>query len=222
MSVLIEANDLPVKHVSGMLSGNGVRILVDGHHDQACFLDKQGTASGFSRLDSLLKFNQYACITELSTGHLAWGTRSGGVLVTDNKGTVVKQITIKDGLSSNHVVNFYIDDMDHLWVVHPRSLSRLEFPAAFTFFNNRVGLQGNVNDLTRHQGILYAATNHGLYQLIQDSNIYGQEVPFTFDFGHSGSFSKHGGFIIKGFINYRKSYNCINQVGIYTNIHKNA
>ena len=167
LSVLAEAGDLPVEHVSDLLTFNGTRIMVDGRSGQARFSDNQGNIAGFSHLDSLLAYRQYSCLIGLSTGHLAWGTRKGGVIITDHNGRVIKNISNKDGLSSNHVVSLFIDAMDHLWVVHPQSLSRIEFPSAFTFFNERNGLKGNVNDLNRHKGILYAATNHGLYYLVK-------------------------------------------------------
>jgi class 3 adenylate cyclase/ligand-binding sensor domain-containing protein/HD superfamily phosphodiesterase len=173
LSVLTEAGDLPVGHVSDLLTFNGTRIMVDGYRGQARFSDNQGITAGFSHLDSLLASGQYSCLIGLSTGHLAWGTRKGGVIITDHNGRVIKHISNKDGLSSNHVVSLFIDGMDHLWVVHPQSLSRVEFPSAFTFFNEGNGLKGNVNDLVRHKGNLYAATNHGLYYLVQATDTTG-------------------------------------------------
>jgi class 3 adenylate cyclase/HD superfamily phosphodiesterase/ligand-binding sensor domain-containing protein len=147
--------------------------MVDAHNGQARFSDNQGNNTGSSKLDSFLAARQYSCLIVLSTGHLAWGTRKGGVVITDHNGRVIKHISNKDGLSSNHVVSMFIDAMDHLWVVHPQSLSRIEFPCAFTFFNEGNGLKGNVNDLIRHKGILYAATNHGLYNLVQATGASG-------------------------------------------------
>ncbi len=173
LSVLNEVSDLPIEHVSDLLTFNGTRIMVDGRNGQARFSDNQGITAGFSHLDSLLASGKYSCLIGLSTGHLAWGTRKGGVIITDHSGRIIKHITNKDGLSSNHVVSLFIDAMDHLWVVHPQSLSRIEFPSAFTFFNDGNGLKGNVNDLTRHKGVLYAATNHGLFYLVHATDTSG-------------------------------------------------
>jgi len=173
LSVLTEARDLPVEHVSDLFTFNGTRIMVDGRNGQARFSDNSGNTAGFSHLDSLLASRKYSCLIGLSTGHLAWGTRKGGLIITDHSGRVIKHITNTDGLSSNHVVSLFIDAMDHLWVVHPQSLSRIEFPSAFTFFNDGNGLKGNVNDLTRYKGILYAATNHGLFYLVHATDTSG-------------------------------------------------
>ncbi len=166
LSVLIEASNLPVDHVSDHLTFNGTRIMVDGREGNARFSDDQGNTTGFKHLDLLLASRKFTCLNGLSSGHLAWGTRKGGVIITDHDGRVIKHISNKDGLSSNHVISLFVDAMDHLWVVHPQSLSRIEFPSAFTFFNEKNGLKGNVNDLTRHKGIIYAATNHGLFYLV--------------------------------------------------------
>jgi adenylate cyclase len=175
LSVLTEANDLPVEHVSDFLTSNGIRILVDGLNGKARFSDNQGITAGFSHLDSLLTSRQYSCLIRLSTGHLAWGTRKGGMIITDMSGRVIKHISNNDGLSSNHVVSLFVDAMDHLWVVHPQSLSRIEFPCSFTFFNRDSGLKGNVNDLARHKGVLYAATNHGLFYLVHATDTFGMQ-----------------------------------------------
>jgi adenylate cyclase len=173
LSVQTEASDLPLEYVSDQITFNGIRIMVDGSKGQVRFSDNQGNISGPSHLDSLLASQQYSCLTRLSTGHLALGTRKGGVIITDHGGSIIKHITDKDGLSSNHVISLFIDAMDHLWVVHPQSLSRIEFPSAFTFFNESNGLVGNVNDLSRHKGILYAGTNHGLYYGVHATDTSG-------------------------------------------------
>jgi len=173
LSILTEASDLPVEYVSDLLTFNGTRIMVNGPVGQARFCDNQGNTAGLDYLDSLLASRHYSCLIGLSTGHLAWGTRKGGLIITDNNGRVIKHISNKDGLSSNHVVSLFIDAMDHLWVVHPQSLSRIEFPSAFTFFDEGNGLIGNVNDLTRHKGILYAGTNHGLYYSVHATDTSG-------------------------------------------------
>jgi ligand-binding sensor domain-containing protein len=173
LAVLTEASDLPLEYVSDLFLFNGTRIMVDGSKGQVRFSDNQGNISGLSHLDSLLASRQYSCLSGLSTGHLALGTRKGGVIITDPDGRISKHITDKDGLSSNHVISLFIDAMDHLWVVHPQSLSRIEFPSAFTFFNEGNGLKANVNDLVRHKGILYAGTNHGLYYGVHATDTSG-------------------------------------------------
>jgi adenylate cyclase len=173
LSVLTEAIDLPVEYVSDFLIFNGIRVMVDGLKGQARFSDDQGNTEGFGPLDSRLASRQYSCLLGLSTGHLALGTREGGVIITDRSGRIIKHISTKDGLSSNHIVSLFVDAMDHLWAVHPQSLSRLEFPSVFTFFNEGNGLRGKVNDLTRHKGILYAATTQGLYYLVHATDTSG-------------------------------------------------
>ncbi len=161
-----EASDIPLEYVSNLLLINGIQIMVDGRNNQVSFTDNQGNTVVSSHLDSLLASWQYSCLIELSTGHLAWGTSLGGMIVTDMGGRIIKYFSDNNGLSSNHVVSLFIDAMDHLWAVHPQSLTRIEFPCSITSFNRESGLKGNVNDLARHKGILYAATEHGLYYLV--------------------------------------------------------
>jgi adenylate cyclase len=175
LSVLIKASDLPVEHLSELLTFNGTQIMVDGLNGQARFIDNQRIISGFRHLDALLKSMQFSCLIRLSTEHLAWGTLRGGMILTDMSGRIIKYISHNDGLSSDCVVSLFVDAMDHLWVVHPRSLSRIEFPCSYTFFNRDNGLKGNVNDLARHKGVLYAATNHGLFYLVHATDTFGMQ-----------------------------------------------
>ena len=70
LSVLIEASDLPVEHVSDHLTLNGTRIMVDGREGKARFSDDQGNTTGFNHLDSLLTSRVFTCLNGLSTG--AW------------------------------------------------------------------------------------------------------------------------------------------------------
>ena len=59
----------------------------------------------------------------------------------------------------------FTDAADNLWVLHEQALSRVEIPSAFSFFGRNNGLIGDIKDLIRFQGTLYAATNMGLYSL---------------------------------------------------------
>jgi len=71
------------------------------------------------------------------------------------------------GLSVKTLRDFFQDHEDGLWIGTETGLLRLEWPSAISVFSalNGLGLGATV-DLVRHQGVLYAATNEGVYRLI--------------------------------------------------------
>jgi class 3 adenylate cyclase/ligand-binding sensor domain-containing protein/predicted metal-dependent HD superfamily phosphohydrolase len=167
LSLHTERKDIPLDRVSAFLILDGTRLMVDGQKGQARFSNGKGKVHGSPQLDAILSNGQYTGLIRISAGYLAWGTRTRGVVITDINGKVIKLIADQDGLSGNHVVHLFVDAMEQIWAVHPQSLSRIEFPSALTCYTHETGISGHINDLARFKGILYAATNKGLYSLVQ-------------------------------------------------------
>ncbi len=108
---------------------------------------------------------EFSCAALLSTGHMAFGTLNGGIIITSAEGKVLSRINVAGGLYSNEIISLLADRSGNLWALHEHAVSRIEFPSAFSFFSPINGLNGNVRDILRYDGILYAATNLGLYTL---------------------------------------------------------
>ena len=166
LCLLSKVDDLPAGKVTALVTIDEMLIMVDGVSGKAYFCDTAGIREGSAQLDSMLASSGFTSLIGLSSGHLAWGTRTGGVILTDKQGTVFKHISRKEGMASDRVVSLFVDATDQLWVVHPQTLSRIEFPSAYTHFGEASGLEGTINDLARFKGLLYAATDQGLYCLV--------------------------------------------------------
>ena len=71
------------------------------------------------------------------------------------------------GLLAKSLRDFFCDREGGLWIGMEVGAARLEWPSPATVFDVVNGLgQGGVNDVTRHAGVLYAATNEGLFRLV--------------------------------------------------------
>jgi adenylate cyclase len=173
LSLMTGADDLPEGKITALVATDTIQIMVDGTNGKVFFYETAGSRKVSAHLDSILASDHFTSLIGLSSGHLAWGTRTGGVIITDQNGSVIKRISHREGLSSDHVKSFFIDATDHLWVVHPQTLSRIEFPSAFSHFGTANGLEGTINDLARFKGLLYAATNQGLYCLVHTTGTSG-------------------------------------------------
>ncbi len=107
----------------------------------------------------------YRSSTWLNNGELAIGTRQGGVVFANTKGQVTGRISMQNGLHNNEVIQVLKDHVNNLWVLHENAVSRVEIPSPFSFFRDANGPGGNTKNLLRHDGILYAASSHGLFRL---------------------------------------------------------
>lgn len=107
----------------------------------------------------------YTCGCRLSENLYALGTLSGGLLLTDAKGGFVRKITENEGLYSNRITGLFPDSSGNLWALHGPTVSRLELPSAFSFFDQRMHLSGLVRSVAIYAGDLYAGTSNGLFVL---------------------------------------------------------
>ncbi|HWA88010.1 MAG TPA: hypothetical protein VG710_17410, partial [Opitutus sp.] len=81
-------------------------------------------------------------------------------------GTYLGPLDLSIGLVVQALYALYADREGGLWIGEQFGLSRLEWPSAATRFDVVNGLgQGEVNDVVRHDGTLYAATEEGLFRL---------------------------------------------------------
>lgn len=161
----IPSYEIPLENVTDLYSTGEQYILVDGRQNSLSVFCKGVTNPGFGEMGEILKTNGFTCMKELRDGCLAWGTREGGVFITDDQGLVLFRIDRESGLYDNTVEGLIADDCNNLWILHEHAVSRAEIPSAFTYFNGSGGLGGNIRDLVRYDGMLHAAGNEGLFRL---------------------------------------------------------
>jgi hypothetical protein len=93
----------------------------------------------------------------------------------DQSGTIRATINTSNTLPSDIIYYMAIDPAGSLWVCTDTGISQVEISSHFTTFFEGVNLNGVPNDIQRHEGTLYAATNLGLYALRKAS--YPQSGP---------------------------------------------
>jgi class 3 adenylate cyclase/ligand-binding sensor domain-containing protein/HD superfamily phosphodiesterase len=108
---------------------------------------------------------EFLCSARLDAGYIMFGTRDRGILIATSEGSAYRWISVQDGLYSNEIIRLLYDRSGNLWALHEHAISRIEFPSAFSLFTQVNGLNGNVKDILRYQGVMYAATNLGLFAL---------------------------------------------------------
>lgn len=98
---------------------------------------------------------------------VAFASVSGdGGLRFDGDGAYLGPLDQSIGLFVNTIRAFLSDHEGGLWLGTETGLIRLEWSSAVTVFDAVTGLgQGTVTDVVRHEGVLYATTTEGLFQL---------------------------------------------------------
>jgi signal transduction histidine kinase len=102
----------------------------------------------------------------ISPNRFALGTLGSGVVVIDQAGSVVQHIGRASGLlDDDSVIDVAVDQQSGLWLSLSTGITRVDGLAPLTAFGESQGLAGAVLDMVRYRGVLYAATDVGLFQL---------------------------------------------------------
>ncbi len=115
--------------------------------------------------DSLLRQNQLYRGILLPNGTIALATLRGGVVILDQQGQLRQRVDKTAGLQDNTVLAMQTDQQGGLWLGLFNGIAHVETPAPLSLFGEESGLKGGVVRLSRHQGILYAATSLGVFYL---------------------------------------------------------
>ncbi|MCP4959089.1 MAG: hypothetical protein GY925_07445, partial [Actinomycetia bacterium] len=90
-------------------------------------------------------------------------------VLLDRTGRLLRILNEASGLRDEIVRYSYVDRQGGLWLALSNGLARVETGAPLSYWNKTSGLDGNVKEVARHQGRLYAATTQGVYSLASAS-----------------------------------------------------
>ena len=111
---------------------------------------------------------------------------NNGVYIIDKHGQPIQRISVETGLQDNSVDFVYLDSRGILWLALFNGIASVNLNSNITSFGPEFGLLGNaVWGVSRHNGMLYAGTNNGLFyfdapsnQFVKMTGTHGQFVQF--------------------------------------------
>ncbi len=103
----------------------------------------------------------------LSDGHYALQTFESGVYVVDSVGTVLNTINRSTGLRSDDIKSMFEDRDQNLWLGLGNGISKVNYYSPLSFFNEKSGIEGDIQGIKRFNGILYVGSSYGLF--LQDT-----------------------------------------------------
>jgi len=121
--------------------------------------------------DWLIKNQIYSAI-QLRDSTYFIGTLRDGIIHLGMNGDVLNKFNKALGLQDDNIWSLFQDKAGSIWVGLNKGISRINYPSAFSFFDERLGLEGNVQDIVRFKSKLYAATGLGIYVLQPAENLF--------------------------------------------------
>ena len=159
----------PFDHMIRAMLPYGEKILV-GTRDNGLFLLEGDQWVPFrTSAESYLRKNTIMQCMLMPNGWITIGTGYGGLVVLDNQGALVNLFDKTKGLLNNSVLGQALDNQGGLWLGLDYGISRLELLSPYSIFDERMGVTGFVNTITRYQGDLFAGSISGLLRLKVDA-----------------------------------------------------
>ena len=104
----------------------------------------------------------------LSDGNFALSTNRKGIYIIDEQGKLKKQINMATGMRTNDVKSMFEDRDQNLWLGLANGISKVNYYSPLSYFNEKSGIDGDVQTFIRFNNLLYVGTSFGLY--VQNTN----------------------------------------------------
>jgi DNA-binding CsgD family transcriptional regulator len=103
------------------------------------------------------------CMIRLKNGNYAIGTQNFGLVILNELGEKILNLTSGRGLENRTVLSLLEDGLQNLWVGNNNGLAYIELGSPFTIIDEQVGLPGTGYSGYLDDSHFYLGTNTGLY-----------------------------------------------------------
>ena len=108
--------------------------------------------------------HQLFCGVQLDAQTFALGTRQNGLYIADKEGSIRYHLSTARGLSDNNVTSLFLDRNHLLWVASMDGISVVELNESLHLYDKKYNLPNTINKTLVNDGILYVATDRGIYK----------------------------------------------------------
>jgi len=123
-----------------------------------------------TEVDQYLKEGRIYRYHKTSDNNYLIGTLADkGVVLIDSAGNLIKTINSGHGLLNGGVYNVNSDKRGNAWLAMSKGLASIEISSPITFWDDRLGLKGSVEDIIKYKGIIYVGTAQGVYYLDENN-----------------------------------------------------
>lgn len=153
------------KRITAILPFNNQTKLVCTLEHGLFLYDGKKSTRFTSQVNEFLEINRLYKAVKLTNGNFAFATLLRGVVIINSLGEVVHHLEKGKGLGDNAVYNIMEDHQGAMWVMMSVGISRVELQTPMTWFDERNGITGAINDIIRYNNIIYAGTMLGFFKL---------------------------------------------------------
>lgn len=137
-------------------------ILIGTSNDGLFIWDGRQITSWETEVNSHIKENNLFSGIEISGGHLAFGSISNGIFITDANGRVLQHLNRYKGLQNNTILSMFQDRRKNLWLGLDNGVDFIEISSPLSSLNFNFNIESAYTSII-HKGIMYIGTNQGLY-----------------------------------------------------------
>ncbi len=159
--------EMPFLNILFMIpTGNKNEIMI-GSENQGIFLLKNNEIIVFeSPINEYIKKYGLSCGIKSSKSNYAIGTLTGGIVLINESGKILKVIDRSSKLQDESINSLFLDKGASLWITTNNGISKAEINWPLSYIDNKTsGLFGKVQDIEELANSLYFATDQGLFYL---------------------------------------------------------
>ena len=149
--------------VLSILPFNNNQLLIGTRKNGLFLYDGRSYRPFKTQADEFLQRYQLNNGTKISDKYYAYGTILNGLVIIDEKGSVIQRINKSSGLQNNTVLSILVDQEQNLWVGLDNGIDRIELNSPLNFYFDKVGQFGTVYSSLIFEGNIYLGTNQGLF-----------------------------------------------------------
>lgn len=110
----------------------------------------------------LVEQNKLYSATRLADGNFAFGTILNGLVIADRQGSIIQEISRKQGLQNNTLLSLFADKSENLWLGLDNGIDYVEINSPISFITD-FERRGTGYACRIFNGNLYVGTNQGLF-----------------------------------------------------------
>ncbi|MCS7073847.1 MAG: hypothetical protein NZ108_05215, partial [Bacteroidia bacterium] len=140
--------------------------VVIGTYENGLFLLQNGTVSPIkTTVDAYLINEKIYDGTLLADQKIAVATMTGGIIILNSNGTVVKKLSKATGFIDDDQYCVFTDLQGGLWSAHSKGLTRIQYDSPVVAYRAGSGIQGKITGITRSGKRIFVSTIQGAFYL---------------------------------------------------------
>ncbi|TAE01091.1 MAG: GAF domain-containing protein [Bacteroidetes bacterium] len=167
------------KVISALLHYQNYFLLIGTRKDGLFLYDlRNGEIKPFAEeLKNTLSNSQIYHGIQLKNGNYAFAFVKNGAMIISEKGELLQNINVENGLNAEGAFFLMQDNEQNLWLALTKGLAYAEISSPLSFWNEESGLQGQVYTMTSFENNLYVGTDFGAYYLENNQAKYIPNSP---------------------------------------------